>query len=133
MKECVFCHKEMAIIDHANKDLLDIYSCGDCKQPEHTTQYRHVCYKDEEPILATTIHVDEFYIILNYAFSFISRRTNYTTIYRKVIGAIDTNWDLEPVVEAANVKAFDMDIIVQLPYDDIEALKKKLQIYILFS
>lgn len=133
MKSCAFCQKEMSLVDHANKDLLDVYICADCQQPEHDTRYRQICYKDEEPVLATTIHIDDFYVILNYAFSFITRRTNFTTIFRKAIGAIDSDLDLAPIVWIPSLPVVDLDIIIRLPYHDIKALKKKLQIYTLFS
>lgn len=132
--ECGFCNKSMDIISHTNSDLFDIYLCEGCIKPGFDTRFRQVCYKDEEYVLATTIRLDEFFIVLNYAFNYTNRRTNYTQVYRKnVIGELNDSLDLQPITWGPDLPAFDLDFIMILPLHNPAEAKRKLEIYTTFS
>jgi len=131
--ECGFCHKTPDIVNHTNSDMFDIYLCEGCL-PDFNTRFRQVCYKGETEVLAITIRLDEFFIVLNYKFNFTSKRTNYTQIYRKgVIGELNDSLDLQPITWGPDVPAFDLDFVLQLPLHDPALTKQKLQIYTTFS
>lgn len=134
IKECGFCSKPMEKLDHVNKDMFDIYLCQKC-QPDIITRFRQVFYTGREELLATTIRIDEYFIILNYAFNFTSRRTNYTKIYKgkAVIGELNDDLELEPLMWTPNLPVFDLDFILRLPLKDPAACKQKLSIYTTFS
>ena len=130
---CQFCHKELEVINHTNSDLLTIYLCEGCRLPEYYTRFRCVTYKDSEHVLAITVTLDEFFIELNYAFNFTNRRTNYTKIYKNVIGELDTSLDLAPITWGKGDPVCDLDFVVSFPLHNPALVKQKLQIYTLFS
>ncbi len=130
---CGFCHKVPEIINHTNSDLLDVYLCEGCIKPNYDTRFRHVCYKGETEILATTVRIDEFFVVINYHFNFTTRRTNYTRIYKKIIGILNGQLDLEPITWGPDLPVCDLDFIVKLPWDNPALVKEKLQIYTTFS
>lgn len=130
--QCGFCDKPMRKIEHVNKDMFDIFLCEGC-QPGLTTRYRHVLYTGREGILATTVRIDEYFVILNYAFNFTTRRTNFTKVYKHILGELNDDLDLEPLQWTPNEPVFDIDFIIRLPLHDIAACKQKLAIYTTFS
>lgn len=130
---CPFCHQELEIINHTNSDLLDVYLCQGCRLPEFSTRFRCVTYKNEKYILATTITLDDFFIELNYAFNFTNRRTNYTKIYKGIIGELDSSLDLTPITWASGNPVCDFDFIMKLPLHDPASTLQKLRIYTTFS
>lgn len=130
---CGFCNKIPEQVDHANREMFDVYLCAGCKKPDFDTRYRIVCYKGYPDILAVTVRLDEYYIILNHNFNYTTRRTKYTTIYKKVIGSINYSLDLEPITWGPEEPVCDLDFLVKLPLHDPAAVKRKLQIYTLFS
>lgn len=132
IQECGFCDQLMEKTEHVNSKMFDVFLCAGC-QPGFDTRYRQVFYYGEYELLATTIRVDEYYIVLNYSFNYTTRRTNYTTIYKKVLGTLDANMDLEPITWGPDLPFADLDFIVDLPLHDIPALKEKLSIYATFS
>ncbi|MGI0059742.1 MAG: hypothetical protein ACREBJ_08225 [Nitrosotalea sp.] len=118
----------METIDHPNKGLFDVYTCLGC-QPTHETWYRQVFYAGEYELLATTIRVDEYYIVVNYSFNYSSKRTRYTTIYKKILGTIDNSMDFEPLTWGPDLPFADLNFVIDLRLHDIPALKRKLSIY----
>jgi hypothetical protein len=130
---CGFCRKMLEKIDHVNKDRLDIYLCVGCQSPNYETRFRQVCFKNESEVLAETIKFDEFYIIRNYSFNYTNKRTNYTQIYRNIIGALDRSLDLSPMNLIGNPLVYDFDSIIELPFDDLDRLKSKLLTIVTFS
>lgn len=113
--ECGFCHKNMEIVNHTNRELFDVYLCEECTDSEMFTRYRHVCYHGSNEVLATTIRIDEYYVVLNHCFHLSSQRSNYTQIH---IGI---------------TMIFDLDFILRLPLHNPALAKRKLQIYTTFS
>lgn len=116
---CSFCNQPMKKIDHVNKDMLDIFLCEDCLKPNFTTRFRQVFYSGDDDLLAIQFELDEFHVILNYHFDFNSSRTNYTKIYKNIVGS--------------HSPACDLDTIPRLPFHDPYLLKQKLRLYTLFS
>ena len=112
---CGFCDKIMDMVDHTNNELFDIYLCERCTGTGFYTQYRQVCYKGNQEVLATTIRIDEYYVVINHCFNLVSSRNNYTRIH---IGI---------------TKIFELDFVLQLPLHDLALAKRKLQIYTTFS
>lgn len=130
--ECGFCDRIMEKIEHQNKDLFDVYLCENCI-PGFSTRYRQLFYKGEAELLAATIRIDEYFVVLNHAFNYTSRRTNYTKIYKKVIGELNDSLDLEPLTWGPDLPVFELDFILRLPLHDIAACRQKLSIYTTFS
>ena len=120
-------------IDHHNPELFDVYLCEDCLVPDYSTLYREIYHTGEKELLAATVRLDEYYVVLNHAFNYTTKRTNFTVVYKNSIGAITNGLDLEPLTWQHDLPACDFDQILSLPFHDPEALKHKLQVYILFS
>jgi hypothetical protein len=133
MKVCKFCNKDMNKIDHHNPELFDVYLCEDCLAPDYTTRYREIYHAGEENLLAVTVRVDEYYVVMNHAFNYTTKRTNFTIVYKNPIGEITGSLDLEPLIWDSDIPVCDFDQILNLPFHDPVALKQKLQVYILFS
>lgn len=132
-KVCPFCHKNMAKIEHHNPELFDVFLCENCLFPDYMTRYRQVYYANEQELLATTIRIDEYYVVCNYAFNFSSKRTNFTTIFKNVIGALTNSLDLEPLTWDSDEPVCDLDLVINLPFHDPALLKSKLRLYTLLS
>ena len=96
-------------------------------------QFRQVFYKDEDALLATTFRIDDYYVVMNYAFNYTTKRTNYTKIYKKILGIFKTSVELEPVTWESDLPVCDFDAIIKLPFHNPTLLKSKLQLYTLFS
>lgn len=134
MKICKFCNKDMNKIDHHNPELFDVYLCEDCLAPSYATRYRELYRAGEEELLAVTVRLDEFYVVINHAFNYTTKRTNFTVVYKNAIGAITRSLDLEPITcWDSDLPVCDLDQVLSLPFDDPAALKHKLQVYALFS
>jgi hypothetical protein len=133
IEPCGFCGKIPDQIDHANQDLFDIYLCVGCIKPDFDTRFRMVCYKGYPNILAITFRIDEYYVVVNYAFNYTTRRTRYTTIYKKVLGNIDSSLDLEPITWDPDLPVCDLDMALELPLHNPTLLKEKLKTYTIFS
>lgn len=133
--KCKFCNKELEQVDHTNREIFDIFMCNGCLKPNYDTVYRRVHYKGQPKILATTIRIDEFYVILNHELNYVSKRAQYTQIYKykKVLGIMNTDPDPQPITWAAERPVCDLDIVLDLPLNNPMALKEKLKIYTLFS
>ena len=130
---CSFCNASPNKIDHVNRDLFDIYLCGGCLKPNFDTWFRQVCYKGYPDILAITFQIDEYYVVVNYAFNYTTKRTSHTTIYKKAIGALDSDMSLEPITWDTDLPVCDLDMIVNFPFHDPALLKQKLRTYTVFS
>jgi hypothetical protein len=130
---CGFCQKELEIVNHTNSDRLDIYLCEGCLRPDFDTRYRIVTYKGFPEPLANTIRLNDYFIVINYAFSFIDKRSNYTKIYKKVIGEFNDSLDLEPITLGRDKPVCDLDLTLRLPLSNPSLALQKLQIYTTFS
>jgi hypothetical protein len=123
----------MEKIGHRNTDLFDIYLCQNCLSPNYTTRYREIYRAGESDLLATTIRVDEFYVILNHHFNYTTRRTNYSEVYKNDIGEVVASVDLKPLTWTSDLPVIDVNVVLKLPFHDPAAIKQKLRFYILFS
>jgi hypothetical protein len=133
MKICRFCNKVMRTIDHNNQDLFDVYLCEDCLLPDYSTRYRELWRAGEGELLAVTIKLDEYYVVINHAFNFVTKRTNFSLIYKNPIVIIPNSLHLEPITWNSELPACDVDYILDLPFHDPTVLKRKLGVYVLFS
>ena len=123
----------MEMIEHHNSNLFDIFLCAGCQLPKYDTRFRQVYYPGQSELLATNIRIDEFFVVINYAFNYITKRTGYTLIFKKVIGFIDNSLDIEPLTYDTDRPVHDFDMILELPVHNPALLKTKLNIYTLFS
>lgn len=130
---CQFCNKNINKTDHHNPELFDVYSCRGCLLPDFNTLFRQIAYPGQLEVLATTIRIDEYFIVINYSFNYTTRRSNYTTIYKKFIGLMESSFDIDPITYDADRPVHDFDTTLDLPLHDPVLLKKKLQLYTLFS
>lgn len=130
---CVFCNKVPPKIEHANNKYLDVYVCTSCLGPEYNTKFREIANVGESVILADSIRIDDFYIIRNFEYNPTYMKANYTRIYRDIIGCLDTSNDMEPLSFRRDPLICQLDIIIELPWYDLELCKQKLQIYTTFS
>ena len=101
--------------------------------PDFNTLFRQIAYPGQLEVLATTIRIDEYFIVINYSFNYTTRRSNYTTIYKKFIGLMESSFDIDPITYDADRPVHDFDTTLDLPLHDPVLLKKKLQLYTLFS
>ena len=131
--ECGFCHKTPDLINHTNREMFDIYLCEGCLKPDFDTRFRQVYRTGQSELLAITIRLDEYFLVLNYNFNFTSKRINYTSIYKKVIGEFNDSLDLQPITWGPDLPVFDLDFVLCLPLDNPALAKQKLQIYTTFS
>jgi hypothetical protein len=129
--ECGFCDRIMEKSEHQNKGLFDVYLCKDCI-PGFSTSYRQLFYEGETELLATTIRIGEYFIVLNHAFSFTNPKSHYTLIYKRVGDAANDPLSLEPEW-GPEPPVFELDFILELPLHDIAACRQKLSIYTTFS
>lgn len=129
---CRFCNKPvLRIEDHSGKGIFDLYICKDCLKPIYNSTYRQLHIINKVDLLVDSIQLDEYYIIRYHkSLSHVSR-SNYTIIYRDILGAIENSTDLEPIVTRKAV--CEIDHILELDFTDIAALKQKLSVYTLFS
>ena len=105
----------MDMVSHTNSELFDIYLCEKCTNTDFYTRYRRVCYKGNSEVLATTIRIDEYYIVINHCFNLVSQKNNYTQIHMGI------------------TRVFELDFVLNLPLHDLALSKRKLQIYTTFS
>lgn len=117
---CRFCNREMDQVEHTNSDIFDVYLCTGCIKPEYDTRYRLLFARDGTECLASTIRIDEYYIILNHNFHMQNIRHVSTTVHKHV--------DLKK-----DQRVFELDFILDLPLHDPALCKQKLQIYTTFS
>ena len=135
MHICDCCSRRMEIVDHPNMDIIDVYSCTNCSIENHNISTRKIAFKGYQDILAKSIRIDDYHIIMNYQFNYLTNRSNYTIIckldskseYHKYTHLINPMmWGFENVV-------CDLDFILDLPLHDISATKNKLKIYSIFN
>ncbi len=117
---CGFCKQEMDQTQHTNSDMFDVYLCVGCIKPEFDTRYRLLFAKGGEDCLASTVRIDEYFIILNHNFYPQSLDHHYTTVHKSV--------DLK-----SDRLVFTLNFILDLPLHDPALCKQKLQIYTTFS
>jgi hypothetical protein len=129
---CKLCKQIAPITEHKNDKMFDIYVCAGCQMPNFGTRYREIYQQGSSKILGATLRLDDYYIVLNYGLTYRSRRTNFTSIYKKVIGEIESSIDLEPITWDADQPVIEFDFILKLPHD-VGLIKQKLQTYTLFS
>lgn len=112
--------------------MFDIYVCVNCLLPSYKSRYREIYRINENDLLASTLRLDQYYVVLNYAFDYQTRRSNYTTIYLNPVGIDDAHLGLKPILDQ-DAPVCDLDIVIKLPYHDPVALKQKLQTCVVFS
>jgi len=120
--------------DHTSKGLIDVYLCAGCLLPKFDTRFRQCFYPGKSVVLATQFRLDEFHVVINYAWNFPGDgRENHTTIYRHAIGFMESILDLAPITWDWDHLVHDFDTVLKLPFHDPVLLKRKLQLYTLFS
>jgi len=113
---CHFCNSMLRDTAPAGslKELFLLYVCSRC-QP-HEVIYRELYDKDTNQLLTEAVRIDEFLIFRNYK--------DNTTEFDKTIKKNNL----------ANVTAiFKMEGIWHFPSTDIETVKRKINIYTVFS
>ncbi len=130
---CGFCNQAMDQIGHTNSELFDIFLCEGCIRPDYDTRFRKLFTKDSNECLANTIRINDYFIVLNYKFTLVESKANYTKIYKKVIGEFNDQLDLKPLTMSVDTPVFDLDFILHLPLHDPGLALQKLQIYTAFS
>lgn len=116
--------------DHPGVILFDLYLCRDCQAPAHVTLYRQIFNANETHLLADSLKVDEFHIIRYYQPTKPNGKSDYTVIFKNALGMLSDS-DIEPL---SLVKAVcEIDQLVDLPMTDIVLLKRKLEIWTMFS
>ncbi len=127
---CSFCHQPLVWASHTNSDLLTLRECRNCQFPKYNTLHRRL-YDASNNMLADSFRIDEYYINLFYRRSLISSKCNYTMIFKNVIGIFENSPDMEPM--SLSKPVCEIDSLLELPFYDLELLKKKLDTYTLFS
>ena len=132
-KICVFCQQEMKKMKHHNEDLLDVFMCSDCLEPNYSTFYRQCFYADGDKVLATNFRFNDYFVVINYAFNFTTRRIEYTTIHKNAIGFIANALNIDPVTHDTDRPVLDVPFTIDFPLNNPALLKSKLDLYTLFS
>lgn len=127
---CVFCQQPIQLVTHTNSDMLDLRECRNCQYPTHKTLCRKL-YDKLGILLAESFKIDEYYVNRIYGKSSITNRDYYSVIYKDVIGIFNDSPDIEPM--SLSKPVCEIDHILDLPFHDIELLKKKLATYTMFS
>lgn len=134
--QCIFCHDPVQYRPTEGHDIFCVYLCRDCV-PGHKTLYRQLYHSShnkrepEEGILADSIRVDEYYVVRYYLPVNRRDRSNYSVIFKDAIGYLDSSPDADPI--SLNKPVCDIDSIIELPWKNIELVKKKLDIWTTFS
>lgn len=114
---CHFCNSELknTALVKPLKEVFLLYECSACKP--HEVLYREL-YDDEDSskLLADAIRIDEYLIIRNYQtniteFDISTRDNNFTNV----------------------ISLFKINGIWKIPFTDIEMVKQKLNLYVVFS
>ena len=156
---CPFCTKELTLdndhiqitmgavgngIDTLSK--YELYVCHLCQSPVYDSMYKELYSRDSmtliidgvrgetivtKKLLVKAALIDEFYVIVGTDYHLGHKRNPFTSIYKNIIGTVGHSIDFEPIT--ANKPVLDLDYILDLPFDNIPALKNKLQTYTVFS
>jgi hypothetical protein len=129
---CKLCNNWAPITEHRNDTMFDIYVCAGCQAPHFKTRYREIYPQGDNKLLGVSLRIDDYYVVLNYGLTYRSRKTNFTSIYKKIIGELESSSDLEPITWDADSPVVEFDFILKLPHD-VRLIKQKLQTYTLFS
>lgn len=114
---CHFCNSELKDTagDGSLKEVFLLYVCHNCKP--HEVLYRKLYDENNNKLLADALRIDELLIIRNY-------QTNITEFYKTI----------RELNNLPNTSGFyKMDGIWKIPSTDIEIVKQKLNLYIVFS
>ena len=125
---CGFCR---GALKYKSANYFDLFLCRDCQEPKYTTLHRQVCYAGQTQLLADSLRINDFYVIRYFHPARPNERSNYTVIYKDILGAIDHSPDMEPITLTKPV--CDIDHLVELPMDNIELLIQKLSLWTTFS
>lgn len=128
---CKLCGNAAPITEHRNATMFNIYVCIGCQAPNYKTRYREI-YSQSDKLLGASLRLDDYYVVLNYNLNYRNRKVNYTSIYKKIIGELESSPDLEPLTWDADLPVIEFDFILDLP-NDVKLIKQKLQTYVLFS
>ncbi len=112
---CIWCQQPLNM--EAPSDYFRRYSCRNC-QDSHYTSYIQLYETETDAFLAEYIRVDEFFISIVH----VDERAS-THIYKA--NSLGTG--------TADTLIFTVARIMDLPFHDISALKRKLQTYAIFS
>jgi len=156
---CKFCNKQL-IIDNPKAFMsfgsvskteetmtrYVMYICNLCRSPVYDSMYKEV-YSQESythkvngqlgetvttyALLAKAALIDDFYVILANDYHLGHLKCPYTRIYKDIVGTVAHSIELEPITQYPPV--CHLDYLIDLPFDNIEALKNKLNTYTLFS
>lgn len=126
--ECPFCGKAPLLSDSkAHAEYFFLYTCQGCKRPEHDTKFRVLHDKKTFELLSISIRIDDYHIIYRFADPHTRATSHNTTVFKNLVASIlNEERRSSPVV-------FEVDYILELPLNDIEATKNKLDIYSTFS
>ncbi len=135
---CIFCSEALQF-QPEGQDVFNVYSCRECQYPNYNTLYRQLYNApDYNPfsntykgLLSDSIRIDEYYVV-RYHFP-VDRgdRDSYTIIFREALGFLDNAPDHEPL--SLNKPVCEIDHVIELPWKNIELVKKKLDIWTTFS
>lgn len=126
-KICGFCNKELPIRKQQN-NRVNIFVCESCQKPKFNTMYRQTYRSEDDLLQYVSIFVDDFYVLYGY---YLLGPT--TTIYKSPVGVIYESADPGPITWDWERPAFSLIGILELPLQDPALVKKKLEIYTLFS
>lgn len=127
---CKLCDRVLAVLEeHAGKDIFDLYVCRNCQHPKFHTMYRMLYYMGTSTILSDAVRIDEYYISRHYRPSYIA--SSNTIIYKNIVGMLDSCPEMEPII--LNRPVCEFDYIIQLPWHNLELIKKKLDTWTTFS
>jgi len=130
--ECPFCGKAPTFYtDDAHKDFFLLYNCRGCQLPKHKTLYRVLYDKHDLTLLSISVEVDPYYLVYKFV-DHQTHNTDYsTTIFKDIIGVL--NFDADPRPLTFKKPVCSVDYVIQLPFDDIPLVLRKLDVYTVLS
>lgn len=129
---CLFCKNPLGFQkEDVGSRTFDLYTCRDCKAPAYRTLHRQLYFYNKTDLLSDNIQIDEYFITRHFRPSHPSAKYGCSIIYKEAIGVFDGDVDMQPII--INNPVCELDYIIELPWNDIEAVKRKLNLYTIFS
>jgi hypothetical protein len=129
---CIFCKKAMEYQpESVATKTFDLYLCRNCQRPQYKTLYRQLYNHKKVELLSDNIQIDNYFITRYFQPTHKDSKYNYSVLYKDVIGVLESNPNMEPISLKREVG--EVDHIIELPWDDLEAVKRKLKVYTTFS
>ncbi len=125
-KHCAYCKEIMPIKNAAAPAALCVYECPTCQmslQYEYDISYRELYREEDDKLVGVTFGIEKFYVILNIDLAPVYGKTNYTHVYKNVLGKHISQ--TKPI--------FEVPGIISFPLDNPPLLLEKLKLYTLFS